>query len=57
MKYALIAYVAVMALVLALKPAGKTPCGPGVLCIRPQKQVQAELSQRAQPPATHLAAR
>ncbi len=51
MKYALIAYAILMALVLTLKPepAGKGPqCGPGVLCIRDQKTVQAELQQAAQ---------
>jgi len=51
MKYALIGYVALMALVLTLKPeaAGKGPeCGAGVLCIRDQKTVQAALQQAAQ---------
>ncbi len=47
MKYLLIAYVALVALLLALRPApaGKGPeCGAGVLCIRTQKQVQAILA-------------
>ncbi len=46
MKYLLIIYVVVVALLLTLKPApaGKGPeCGAGVLCIRTQKQVQAIL--------------
>ena len=50
MKYALIGYVVLMALVLTLRPApaSKGPeCGPGVLCIRDQKTVQAELRQAA----------
>lgn len=57
MKYVLLAYIAVVALALALKPApaGKGPeCGPGVLCIRTQKQVQAVLKAV---PQTQLAVR
>jgi hypothetical protein len=48
MKYLLIAYVALVALALALKPAPASTgpeCGAGVLCIRTQKQVQAALEQ------------
>ena len=47
MKYALVGYAILMALVLTLKPvpASKGPeCGPGVLCIRTQKQVQQALA-------------
>ncbi len=47
MKYLLITYVGLMALLLALRPAParKGPeCGAGVLCIRTQKQVQAVLT-------------
>ena len=50
MKYALIGYAALMALLLTLRPApaGKGPeCGPGVLCLREQKTVQAELQKAA----------
>lgn len=46
MKPILIAYVLVMALLLALKPApaAKGPeCGAGVLCLRTQQQAQAAL--------------
>ena len=52
MKYVLVGYAIFMSLVLMLKPApaSKGPeCGPGVLCIRTQKQVQAVLKQM--PPA------
>ncbi|MBZ5647503.1 MAG: DUF1028 domain-containing protein [Acidobacteriia bacterium] len=52
MKYALIAYAAVIVLVLTLKPTpqSKGPeCGPGVLCIRDQKTVQAELRETPKP--------
>ena len=51
MRYALVAYALFMALVLALKPApvSKGPeCGAGVLCIREQKTVRAELQRAAQ---------
>ncbi len=51
MKYALLAYAILMALLLTIKPApaGKGPqCGPGVLCIREPKTVQAELRRTAQ---------
>ena len=47
MRFALITYAAVMALVLAFKPApaSKGPeCGAGVLCIRTQKEVKAALT-------------
>ena len=55
MKYFLIAYVALAALALALRPApaSKGPeCGAGVLCIRTQKQVQADL--KSLPPQNAL---
>ncbi len=52
MKYLLIAYVTLVALVLTLKPAParKGPeCGPGVLCIRTQEQVRAALASDPNP--------
>lgn len=52
MKHALIAYAAAMALVLTLKPAPASTgpeCGPGVLCIRPQKEVRAALARAERP--------
>lgn len=48
MKYLLVVYIVALSVVLTLKPAPapKGPeCGPGVLCIRTQKQVQAALEQ------------
>ncbi len=53
MKYLLIAYVAVISLLLTFKPApaSKGPeCGAGVLCIRTQKQVQALLTPSTEDP-------
>ena len=57
MKYALIGYVALMTLALALKPATVKQgpeCGPGVLCIRTQKEVRAALQQGQRPLAKPL---
>ena len=48
MKLVLLAYVAVVALALTLKPAPASQgpkCGPGVLCIRTQRQVDVLLKQ------------
>ncbi len=60
MRYFLLAYVALVALALTLKPAptNKGPeCGAGVLCIRTQKQVQAVLPQAPRSDTKLLAGR